>query len=220
MIEMIPLQTAENLHWYVRLNNRESGPYSYLEIISMINNKDIEYESEIVYRGLGGWYKVSEFANFTPENIEKAFDTFDHDPDNMDEIHFRRSIRIPLSTETLVVANNYFFKAECMDLSTGGCLIKLARGKLKIDQKFIIHFYENPSLNLPAFNIHCEAVRALSAAKLHEGSAYYDLVGVQFENLKKSDKDKLKETIKNLVFNTKSDITINHILRRQSSLAS
>lgn len=220
MIELIPLQTAETLHWYVKMNNRESGPYSFLEIISMINNKDIEYESEIVYRGLGGWKKVSAFENFSPENIKKAFEAFDHDPEDMDEIHFRRSVRIPVSTETLVILNNYYFKAECVDLSTGGCLLKLSRGKIKVDQKFNLHFYENPHLNLPAFNIQCDAVRILSAAKLHEGSAYYDLVGVQFENLKKSDKDALKETIKNLVFNTKPNVRINQILKRQTSLAS
>ena len=133
MIDIIPNEKALELHWYVQIKTRESGPYSYLEILSMIHNQDIEDEHMVTYRSLGNWHKVSEFQNFTKSNVEEALDENNIDPEDEDDVPFRRSIRIPLSSEVLTIVDDYAFKSECIDLSTGGCLIKLPRGKIKPD---------------------------------------------------------------------------------------
>lgn len=219
MIENIPNQQALDLHWYIQIKSRESGPYSYLEIISMLHNKDLEEENLITYRGLGAWHPSSDFKNFTAENIDSALDENNIDPGDSDEIPFRRSIRIPLSSEALITIDSYVFKSECIDLSTGGCLVKLPRGKIKPDSNIKIHFYKNENIKLQAFNISGEAVRVLSASKLKEGSSYYDLIGVQFNNLKRSEREKLKTHIREIVFTTLTDVSIERVLRRHAALA-
>ncbi len=219
MIENIPNDKALDLHWYIQIKTRESGPYSYLEILSMLHNKDIEDENLITYRGLGAWHQASNFENFTPENLEYALDENNIDPDDSDDVPFRRSIRIPLSSEVLTIVDDYVFKSECIDLSTGGCLIKLPRGKIKAGAEIKIHFYGNDGMKLESFNVSGEAVRVLSAEKLKEGSSYYDLIGVQFTNLKRSEKEGLKAKIREIVFTTLADVTIDRVLRRQAALS-
>ncbi len=219
MIENIPNDQAKDLHWYIQIKTRESGPYSYLEILSMLYNKDIEAENMITYRGLGAWHQASDFENFKAENLEDALDENNIDPDDSDDVPFRRSIRIPLSSEVLTIVDDYVFKSECIDLSTGGCLIKLPRGKIKADSEIKIHFYGNDKMKLESFNISGEAVRVLSAEKLKEGSSYYDLIGVQFTNVKRSEKEALKGKIREIVFTTLADVTIDRVLRRQAALS-
>lgn len=218
MIAIIPNDKAAVLHWYIQVKTRESGPYSYFEILAMLHNKDLEADNMITYRGLGGWHSASSFENFNPDNIEVALAKNNIDPDESDDVPFRRSIRIPVSSEVLTIVDDYVFKSECIDLSTGGCLIKIPRGKISPDSNIKIHFYGNTGIKLQAFNIQGEAVRVISAAKLKEGSAYYDLIGVQFINVKRSEKEALKEKIKEIVFTTIADVEIERVLNRQSAL--
>lgn len=218
MIDIIPNDKALELHWYIQIKTRESGPYSYLEILSMIHNGDIESENMVTYRGLGGWHQILEFQNFSKEGLLAAMDENNFDPEDEDDVPFRRSVRIPISSEVLTIVDDYAFKSECIDLSTGGCLIKLPRGKIKPDSSIKIHFYENGKIKLSAFNINGEAIRIVSAEKLKEGSSYYDLVGVQFDIVKKSEKEFLKEKIREIVFTTLAEVTIDRVLKRQTAL--
>lgn len=218
MIASIPNKEASLLHWYIQVKTRESGPYSYFEILSMLHNRDLESDNMITYRSLGNWYPASEFENFTPENVDLALEENNIDPDDGDDVPFRRSIRIPVSSEVLTIVDDYVFKSECIDLSTGGCLIKLPRGKISPDSNIKIHFYNNSTINLHPFNIKGEAVRVISAEKLKEGSSYYDLIGVQFSSLKRSEREALKTKIREIVFTTIADVEIERVLRRQSAL--
>lgn len=219
MIKLISNDDALNKHWYIQVKNRESGPYSYLEVLSMIHNEDIDSSNGVTYRGLGEWHPVSEFENFTKNNVEASLEENNIDPDDSDDVPFRRSIRIPVSCEVLTIVDDFVFTSECIDLSTGGCLIKLPRGKIKADSQIKIHFYGNKHINLSPFNIHGESVRIISAPKLKEGSSYYDLIGVEFQNVKKADRDALRSKIREVVLTTLSDVEIDRVLRRHTALS-
>ncbi len=219
MIKYIPNDIAKGLHWYIQIKTRESGPYSYLEVLSMLENQDIEDSHFITYRSLGAWHQVSNFENFTPENIKDIFSKNNITSDTSTDIPFRKSLRVPLSSQVLTILGDYTFKSTCIDLSTGGCLIKLPRGKIKPDSKIKIHFYTNDEIKLSAFNILGEAVRILSAEKLKEGSSYYDLIGVKFKILSNSDKETLRNKIREIVFKTQADATIDRVLKRQFALS-
>ena len=219
MIELMNNEEALSHHWYVQVKNRESGPYSYLEILSMVHNEDIDSTNSITHRGLGSWHPVSDFENFKKENVEDALEENNIDPEEDNDVPFRRSIRIPVSCEVLTIVDDFIFTSECIDLSTGGCLIKLPRGKVKANSKIKVHFYSNEHINLQPFNIHGESVRTISAAHLKEGTSYYDLIGVQFQSVKKDQRDALRSKIKEIVLTTLSDVTIDRVLRRNQVLA-
>ena len=219
MIKLMPNEDALNKHWYIQVKNRESGPYSYLEVLSMIHNEDIEGSNGITYRGLGDWHPISEFENFKKEHVASALEENNIDPEEDNDVPFRRSIRIPVSCEVLTIVDDFVFTSECIDLSTGGCLIKIPRGKIKANSKIRIHFYGNDHINLAAFNINGESVRNISAAHLKEGTSYFDLIGVQFQNVKKENRDALRSKIKEIVLTTLSDVAIERVLRRNQVLA-
>lgn len=219
MIDFIPISEAKKKHWYIFVKNRESGPYRFVELLLMLHNKDIEAHDEITFRGLGGWKQAQDFENFKGSKIQEGLQELDVDPDDLSDIHFRKSIRIPTNTEVIAVMGNQSVKCVCLDLSTGGCLLKVARGKIKLDRDLKIHFYSNPQRNITSMNFRGEAVRVVSAEKLKEGSHFFDLIGVKFEELKKSQKDKVKHMIKNVVFNTESEDDIQKIIKRDTALS-
>ncbi len=217
MIDIIPLKEAVEHHWYLRVNgSRESGPYSFMEVLSMLETGDLKFEDEATYRGLGGWHPITSFANFNKDEIKRVLDEQGIDPTDNDEIPFRRSVRIPISSEVMVVIEDRFFKGEVLDLSTGGCLLRISKGKVKTDDVIKIHFYENTNANLLAFNAGGGVVRAVSEEKVEHHRSSTDLVGIKFNPMKKEAKDDLRLRIRDLVLSSQSNQNINQIIKRNS----
>lgn len=218
MIDFIKPIKAMNLHWYVQIKNRESGPYSFLEILSMVHNTDLSADDLITYRGLGDWHPVKNFANLSPEEVNKILEENDIDPEDGSEVPFRRSIRIPTFSEAIVVIDDILFKCKCIDLSTGGCLLKVPKGKIKVESEIKIHFYKDSKINLMSFNAKGEVMRVISATKIKEDTSAYDLLGVKFE-LKKTAKQNLKAKLREIIFTTLSDDNIEQVLNRGKALS-
>ena len=61
MIELIPENKAKELHWYIQIKNRETGPYSYLEICCMIGNDDITGSDQIYF----SWCEDIQYSLFS-----------------------------------------------------------------------------------------------------------------------------------------------------------
>lgn len=219
MKEFLREEDAKLKHWYTKVNNRETGPYRYVELLLMINNKDITENDFVTFRGSGGWKPLSDFDNFLPGNVKNSLEEQNVDPEDSADIHFRRAMRVPLKNEVLLVGGEYCFKSMCMDVSTGGCLLKVSRGKIRLDSNVKIHIYEDKNKNFPSFNFIGEAVRVFSADKVEEDSNLYDLVGIKFLETAHYKKSELREALRNMVFNTIDDEDIVKIMRRDKALA-
>ena len=129
-------EEAEKGHWYIKINKRESGPYQYKELLLMVHNNDIKGDDQITCRGLGDWKKISEFKLLSQQSLKDYFAEADLDPEDLDTIHFRKSMRVDFKELVLVVSGNQLFQAICLDLSTGGCMVKVRRGKILYRQSY------------------------------------------------------------------------------------
>lgn len=216
MIAKIPLMKAMHLHWYVQVNNRESGPYTFLEVLSMMHSQDITQSDFVTYRGLGDWHAVNTFENFQPAQVKATLDESEFDPDENEDIPFRKSIRIPLSSEVMVIVDDLFFRGEALDLSTGGCLIRVPKGKLLADSQFKVHFYENSEIQLLPFNAGGNAVRVVAESKVENQRSSSDLVGMQFTSLKKDEKENLRDRLRQIVLATETNEEIGAFIKRNS----
>jgi hypothetical protein len=198
-------EEAQNRHWYIKINKRESGPYRYSEILLMIHNQDVKQEDQITCRGLGGWKALSDFQHFSEKSIKKYFEENELDPEDHDAIHFRKSMRVPLKETILAVSGNQLFKALCLDVSTGGCMIKVPRGRIPLDSMIKIHIYENENKNCPAFNLKGKVIRVISQERRSEGETLFDHLGIEFLLGKKSQREVLQSTLRDMVFNYKEE---------------
>lgn len=194
-------EEAQEKHWYIKINKRESGPYRYSEILLMIHNEDVQKEDQITCRGLGGWKALSDFKHFTAQCVKDYFQEADLDPDDHDAIHFRKSMRVPFKEIVLVVSGNQLFQAVCLDVSTGGCMIKVKRGRVPMDSQLKIHIYNNDGLNCPSFNLIGSVKRIIPQDRKSEGETLYDHLGIEFSQVKKSQRDVLQQTLRDMVFN-------------------
>ena len=209
-------EEAQQKHWYIKINKRESGPYRYSEILLMIHNEDVHQEDMITCRGLGGWKALSDFVHFSPKSIEKYFSENDLDPEDHEAIHFRKSMRVPLKETILAVSGNQLFKAHCLDLSTGGCMIKVPRGKIPVDSMLKIHIYENGNKNCPSFNLKGKVIRIISQERRNDAETLFDHLGIEFTNHHKSQREVLQSTLRDMIFNYKEEEEIAEAFKRAS----
>ncbi len=198
-------EEAEEKHWYIKINKRESGPYRFEEILLMINGSDIKESDMITCRGMGGWEPLKEFSYFTPKAVKAHFEENEMNPDDQENVHFRKTMRVPLMETVLTLNGNQLFKAHCIDVSTGGCMIKVPRGKVPIDSTIKVHIYKNDKKNLPSFNLKGSVIRIIPIKERSDCGNFFDHVGVEFTNGNKSHKDNLQETLRNLIFNFNED---------------
>lgn len=194
-------EEAQEKHWYIKINKRESGPYRYSEILLMIHNQDVKEGDMITCRGLGGWKNLSDFEHFGSSNVKAYFEEMDLDPEDHEAIHFRKSMRVPFKEAILIVSGNQVFKAVCLDVSTGGCMIKVKRGQIPMDSQIKIHIYNNDDMNCPAFNLRGTVTRNIAQKRESEAGTLYDHLGVEFSGVKKSQRDILQNTLRDIVFN-------------------
>ena len=198
-------EEAQKRHWYIKINKRESGPYRFTEILLMVHNEDVKSTDMITCRGLGGWQELNDFKFFKPKRVTEYFEENDLDPDDHDAIHFRKSMRVPLKEVILAVSGNQVFKANCLDVSTGGCMIEVLRGRIPLDSIIKIHIYNNDDKNCPAFNLKGKVIRIISPERRNENETLFDRLGIEFTHSKKSQKEVLQATLREMVFNYKDD---------------
>ena len=111
-------------------------------------------------------------------------------------------MRVPLKETILTAFENQLFKAMCLDISAGGCMIKVPRGRVPVDSIVKIHIYNNDTKNCPAFSLKGKVIRIIPQGKTDE-SDLFDHLGVEFENGEKFKRDALQSTLRNMIFNYK-----------------
>jgi len=201
-------EEAQEKHWYLKINKRESGPYRYSEVLLMIHNQDVKESDMITCRGLGGWKNLHDFKHFTQQSVKDYFDEMDLDPEDHEAIHFRKAMRVPFKEAVLVVSGNQLFQAICIDVSTGGCMIKVKRGKIPMDSQIKIHIYDNKELNCPTFNLIGTVKRIIAQDVKKENETLFDQLGIEFSMVKKSQRELLQNTIREMVFNYKDNLDV------------
>lgn len=173
--------------WYVLRGTRKYGPYKYLKIFKMLQEKKV-YEFDFVWKpGLSGWMRIAELECFQSEKLKKL--------NSSSNIFFRRRhFRFSYYTSIIVHNNKSVWRGESFEVSEGGAGIVMYNSTLQSGEKLHIHF--RPDGNTPSFNALCEIVNKKykkDVVKKDEPTKY----GVKFINPNAG----VKKALKNLASN-------------------
>lgn len=140
--------------WYVLKGSDRFGPFSYREIIRMLQEKQV-YEFDYVWKSpMETWARVAELACFSQDEIGKLSGS--EDP-NLKQLFFRRRHARKKHGASLIIHDNQkVWKGESLEISEGGAGIQMHNSMLLPGQKVFVHF--KPSDGLPSFNVMCEVV--------------------------------------------------------------
>ena len=140
--------------WYVLKGQDRFGPFSYREVVRMLQEKQV-YEFDYVWKApMSTWERVAEVETFRAENIEKMLGS---DDPSIKQLFFRRRHARKQYGASLIIHDNHkVWKGESFEISEGGAGIQMHNSMLLPGQKVFVHF--KPSDGLPSFNVMCEIV--------------------------------------------------------------
>lgn len=138
--------------WFALKGELRFGPFAYIEVVRLLQEKSI-YDSDYVWHsGLDGWKMVSELPDFTAEAIRKLRDS---GLVKADDVFFRRRhARVPHDCSILMHNNHKVFRGRGIEISAGGAGLILENANLDVGHQVFLHF--KPGSDLPAFNTLCE----------------------------------------------------------------
>jgi hypothetical protein len=146
--------TFATLEWYVLKGDNKFGPFSYHDVIRMLQEKAV-YEFDFVWHeGLETWHRIAELDAFTKDNIRRLKTTL---MPEISEVFFRRRHRrVPFDGTILVHDNNSVWKGHGVEISAGGAGVVMDNAMITPGQTLYLHF--RPSGKVPPFNAICEVV--------------------------------------------------------------
>lgn len=204
-------------NWYIKVKDKETGPYSYTEVCILIENDDVTEDEEITLLGHGSWHKMKEdtlFSKMTTKLFLK-----ENNIDLNTDIPLRKSIRVPLTAEIAVIGDGRMFKAATCDMSTSGMMIKINRHSIREGVVIKIHLYAAPDQKLKSLNFKATVVRKIhkpDPVSKHDKEAMspvqkFDHFGIEFLDMEEKEKDHVKELIRQSIMEGHKKVAVDEI---------
>lgn len=140
--------------WYVLKEGNNYGPFSKLELVQMLQERNL-YEYDYVWsQGMTSWKRVAEQEDFSTSHIRDLKESGQAD---VSEIFFRRRHARAHYGASLIVHNNKsVFKGKTIEISAGGAGVMIENPDLQPGQTLFLHF--QPGDGVPPFNAVCQIV--------------------------------------------------------------
>lgn len=147
-------QKPESDEWYVLKGEKKFGPFEYLEMLKMLQSKNI-FEFDFVWKkSMASWQRIAELEDFRADKITNLSK---NEKLVSEEVFYRRRhARTNLESTVIVHDNQKLWKAESIQISEGGCGLKIWNSMLLPGQQVYIHF--KPDSHILAFNAVAEIV--------------------------------------------------------------
>lgn len=149
-----PLISAHTItEWFVLKGENRFGPFSYPDLVKMLQQKVVFPFDFIWHAGLDQWKRLVELDDFRPETIKQLFSGSKKKQDLFVERKFaRKEFLGPM----LVHDNLSVWKGQGFEISRGGVGINMPNSLVIPGQRVFVHFKMFETW--PAFNAVCEVV--------------------------------------------------------------
>ncbi|MCB0363359.1 MAG: DUF4339 domain-containing protein [Bdellovibrionales bacterium] len=142
------------IEWYILKGENKFGPFSYADIIRMLQQK-VAYEFDFVWHaGLNTWQRIADLDAFKPEHISQIHQSA---LPEMTEVFFRRRHRrVRFGGTILIHDNKNVWRGTGVEISSGGAGVVMENASIVPGQILYLHF--KPGDGVPPFNATCEVV--------------------------------------------------------------
>lgn len=140
--------------WFILKGENKFGPFSYVDVIKMLQ-QGVVYEFDFVwYKGLDKWTRLAELKAFLPDHVRQLKDTL---MPEISEVFFRRRHRRAEFGGTILIHDNKkVWKGQAVEISAGGAGVVMENSTIIPGQNLYLHF--KPGDGVPPFNAICEVV--------------------------------------------------------------
>lgn len=152
--EIKPESRLREKEWYILKEGNNYGPFSYLDLVQMLQEKTLFEFDYLWHHGMNAWKRVAEVAEFHPEKVRDLKKAGGVD---VSEVFFRRRhARTQYGCSLIVHNNKTVFRGHSLEISEGGAGIMIENTDLHPGQTIYLHF--QPGDGVPPFNAVCSVV--------------------------------------------------------------
>jgi hypothetical protein len=175
----------QDKEWFVLKSENRYGPFSHLEIVRMLQEKNI-FEFDYVWnQAMANWKRVAEVEEFGPEKIKALQES---GRGEVQEVFFRRRhARAHYGASIIVHNNKKVWKGESVELSSGGAGLVIDNHEFQPGQTLFLHF--KPGDGVPPFNAICTIVSKQVPAAGSKTLRY----GVKFTSINRNIQESIKD---------------------------
>ncbi len=139
--------------WFVLKGENRFGPFSYVDVLRMLQQK-IVFPFDLTWSAsLDGWRRFAELDGFQPEKIRDFY----ANSKQKDEIFVQRKFpRKAFGGRVVIHDNLTIWRGEGYEISKGGVGIHMNNSLIVPGQHVFVHFRKDNEW--PAFNAVCEVV--------------------------------------------------------------
>lgn len=140
--------------WFVLKGESKYGPFLYLDLVHMLQDKKLLEYDYVWNLKLEGWRRVADIPEFSEAQIRSLRET---GLSKISKVFFRRRYARATFGSSIVMHNNKeIFKGQTLEISAGGAGVVMASGSFEPGQKLFLHFKAGDGV--PPFNATCEVV--------------------------------------------------------------
>lgn len=175
----------QDKEWFVLKSENRYGPFSHLEIVRMLQEKNI-FEFDYVWnQTMANWKRVAEVEEFGPDKIKALQES---GKSEVQEVFFRRRhARAHYGASIIVHNNKKVWKGESLELSSGGAGLVIDHHEFQPGQTLFLHF--KPGDGVPPFNAICTIV----SKQVPEAGSKTLRYGVKFTSINRNVQEAIKE---------------------------
>lgn len=173
--------------WYLLKEENNYGPFSLLDLVQMLQEKNL-YEFDWVWKhGMRAWRRLAEVDEFKAENIRQMHKHADAD---VAEIFFRRRhARVRYGCSLIIHDNKSVFRGRSLELSEGGAGVVIENSGFEPGQSLYLHF--QPGDGVPPFNAVCTIVSKKWVSEDNRNPAVK--YGVKFTSLSQATRESIRD---------------------------
>lgn len=152
IVETAPI--AQETEWFVLKDNNKYGPFKYLELIKMLQERKL-YEYDFLWQSqMPHWRRVSEIEDFQVGRIQQLVAS---DAPEVKSAFFRRRYQRASYGASLVIHNSKsVWKGHSLEIGPGGAGIIVEGASFDIGQSLFLHFKAGDGV--PPFNAICTVI--------------------------------------------------------------
>lgn len=179
--------------WLVLKDDKKFGPFTYLEIVQMLQERTIVEQDTIATIAHQSFRKVKEFEEFSSLKVKQLLSQGDR---HVKEVFNRRRFPRAAYDGTLIVHDNKtVFLGQSFQISAGGAGLLIPSQALEPGQTLLLHFH--PTATVPAFNA-VAAVISKFNTEHEDPQTQPHRYGVKFTSLSQTIKDQIYSFTSNL----------------------
>jgi hypothetical protein len=149
----MPTPAHDGSEWFVLKGEHKFGPFSFNEVVRMLQQKVVFPFDFVWHAGLNDWQRLAEAPDFQSDNIKVLFEK---NGKKSDIFVARKHKRKKFSSRVIIHDNLTLWKGESFEISKGGAGISLRNALVVPGQQVHVHFIGHE--DMPPFNAICEVV--------------------------------------------------------------